>query len=111
MVRAINFKINGFHAQTCESTEKKDDTSQLDYNIGPMRRHDEVYIHNGVRTWATWDHLPTCARIHDEKQTNFPKGKRKKKWTGWKPNTDEQTIELRKEMMDKNDDNSDEDLV
>ena len=27
------------------SREKKEETSQLDYIIGPMRRNDEVYIH------------------------------------------------------------------
>ena len=47
-----------------------------------------------------------------KKQTqNFPKGKRKKKWTGWKPKIDEQTIEFRRDVMEKNDDKSDEDLV
>ena len=41
------------------SPEKKEETSQLDYIIGPMRRNGEVYIHNDVRTWSTWDHNPT----------------------------------------------------
>ena len=40
--------------------------------------------------------LPNYARLQDEQQTiNFLKGKRKK-WTGWKPKTEEQTIEFRK---------------
>ena len=38
------------------SPAKKEETSQLDCIIGPMRRNDEVYIHNDVRTWSTWDH-------------------------------------------------------
>ena len=29
----------------------------LDYVIGPMRRNDEVYIHNALRQWAIWDHF------------------------------------------------------
>ena len=77
-----------------------------------IRRKDEVYIHNDVRTWAMWDHYPICARIQDEEQTkNSAKGKRKKKWTGWKPKTDEQTIEFRKRVMEKYDVKSDEDWL
>ena len=39
------------------------------------------------------------------------KGKRKKKWTGWKPKTDEHTIEFSKRVVEKYDDKSDEDWV
>ena len=31
------------------SPEKEEEISQLDYVIGPMRREDEVYIHNEGR--------------------------------------------------------------
>ena len=84
----------------------------MDYIIGPRRRNDEENIRNDVRTWATWDHYPIYDRIQDEEQTkNFPKGMRMKKWTGWKPKADEQTIEFKRKVMEKNDDKSDEDLV
>ena len=74
-----------------------------------MRRNDEVYIHNDVRAWATWDHCSIYARIQEEEQAkNIAKGKRKKTWTGWKPKTDEQTLEFRKKVMEKNDDTEDE---
>ena len=43
--------------------DKKEELSQLDYIIGPMRRNDEVYIHNAGRLWTTWDHYPIFARI------------------------------------------------
>ena len=33
------------------SPEKREETSQLDHIIGPMRRCNEVYIHNDERTW------------------------------------------------------------
>ena len=49
--------------------EKKVETSQLDFIIGPMRRNDEVFIHNDVGSWATWDHDPIFAKIQDEEQT------------------------------------------
>ena len=42
--------------------DRKEELSQLDYIIGPMRRNDEVYIHNARRLWATWDHCPFFAR-------------------------------------------------
>ena len=49
---------------------------------------------------------PKNARILDEEQTeSFPKGKRKKKWTGWKPKTDERKIGFRKKVMENGDDN------
>ena len=39
------------------SPGKKEETSQLDYIIGPMRRDDEICIHNEERKGATRDHL------------------------------------------------------
>ena len=60
------------------------------------------YIHNDERTWATWDHYSFFARIQEERQTyDFTKGE-KKKWTEWKPKTDEQTMEFRIKVMEKN---------
>ena len=77
-----------------------------------MRRDDEVYMCNDVGTWETWDHYSIFARIQEEEQTDsFRKGKRKKKWTGWKPKTDEQQIEFRKKVMEDGDDKIDEDLA
>ena len=99
-------------AFTHKHLSKKKETSKLDYIVGPMRRKDEVYIRNDVRTCATWDHYPISLpgyRMRN-KQQNFPEGKRKK-WTGCKPKTDEQTIEFRRNVMEKGDDKSDEDLV
>ena len=50
------------------------------------------------------------ARIQEEEQTvSFPKGKRKKKWTGWKPKTDEQTSEFGKKVMEGGEDKIEED--
>ena len=47
----------------------------------------------------------------EELTKHFAKGKRKKKWTGWKPKTDEYTIEFSKRVVEKYDDKFDEDLV
>ena len=69
--------------------DKKEVLSQLDCIIGPMRRNDEIYIHNAGRLWATWDHYPIFARIHEERHVKAFQ-KRHKKWTGWKPTTEEQ---------------------
>ena len=44
--------------------DRKEELWQLDYIIGPMRRNDEIYIHNERRLWATWNHHPIFARIH-----------------------------------------------
>ena len=44
-----------FYAQAL-GPEKEEEISQLDHIIGPMRRNDEIYIHNEGRLWATWDH-------------------------------------------------------
>ena len=86
MVQVRKGERNGLHAQTCESKNKQEETSQLVYIIGP-RRYDEVYIYNDVRTWATWDHYPKYARIQEEEEIeSFPK--ETKKWTGWKPKTE-----------------------
>ena len=85
------------------SPDRKEETSQLDNIIGPMRRNDEIYIRNDVRTWASWDHYTMKTRIQNEAQSkSFSNGNRKKKWTGWKPRTDEQTVEFRKMVMEKN---------
>ena len=48
-------------------------------------------------------------RIQEEELTTiFAKGKIKKKWTGWRPKTDEQTQEFRKNVMEKNFDTEDD---
>ena len=71
-----------------------------------------MYISNDVRTWTTWDRYSIYARIQDEEQTgSFPKKKKKKKWTGRKPKTDEQKTEFRKSVMEKGGDKIHEDLV
>ena len=55
--------------------------------------------------------LPIYARIQEEEQTeSFPERKRKKKWTGWKPKTDEQKkLNLRKKVTEGDEDKIEED--
>ena len=48
----------------------KKETSQQDYIIGPMRRDDEMNIHNEERMWATWNHCSISSRIQEEGRTN-----------------------------------------
>ena len=51
------------------SADKEEEISQLDYIIGPMRRNDEIYIHNEGRLWATSAHCPIFARIQEKRHT------------------------------------------
>ena len=78
--------------------DRKEELSQLDYIIGPMGRNDEFYIHIERRLWATWDNDPIFARIHEE-PTFKVFHKRHKKWTGWKPTTEEQLMIFTREVM------------
>ena len=48
-------------------------------------------------------------RMKNKQKKSLRKGK--KKWTGWKPKTDEQKHEFRKNVMEKYDDKVDEDLA
>ena len=73
--------------------DRKGELSQLDYIIGPIRRNDDVYIHNAGILWATWDHYLIFPRIHEEPHVKAFH-KRNKKWTGWKPTTEEQLMFL-----------------
>ena len=82
------------------SQDKKEEISQLDYIIGPMRRNDEIYIHIAGRLWATWDHYPIFARIQEEAHARVFQT-RNKKWTGWKPTTEDQSLKFKKEVMRK----------
>ena len=47
---------------------------------------------------TTTRHVPGYRK--ESKQSVFRKEKRKKKWTGWKPKTDEQTNEFGKKVME-----------
>ena len=80
--------------------DRKEELLQLDYVIGPMGRNEEVYIHIAGRLWATWDHYPILARIEEEPHVkDFQK--RNKKWTGWKPTTEEQLLLFKRGVMKK----------
>ena len=46
----------------------------------------------------------------DEISKNFPARGRRKKWTGWRPKTDEQKIEFQKEVMESRDEKLEENL-
>ena len=50
------------------------------------------------RSWATWDHSPIFARIQEEPHINVFQ-KRNKKSTGWKPTTEDQLMQIEKEVM------------
>ena len=76
------------------SPEKKEEISQEDNIIGPMRTNDEIYIYNGGRLWATWDHYPICATREEDAHKKNQRGN--KKWTGWKPITVEHSLKFKK---------------
>ena len=88
--------------------DRKKELLQLDYIIGPMRRNDEVYIHNAGRLWATRDHYPIFAWIHEEPHVKVFQ-KRNKEWTGWKPTTEEQLMQFTRKVT-KNERDTEEDL-
>ena len=84
----------------------------MDYIIGPRRRDDDAYIHNDVKLWDAWDHYPIYARIQEGKSTeHLAERKRTKKWTGWRPRTDEEQIEFKKNVMENGEDRTDEHLA
>ena len=66
--------------------------SQLDYiHVG---RDDEVYINNEERR-GQHGTSPFYKDTGGRANNNFTKGE-EKKWTGWKPKSDEQTMEFKK---------------
>ena len=83
------------------SPEKKHKfAAGLHYIIGPMRRNDEIYIHNARRKWATWDHHPIFAWTQEEPHIKVFQ-KSDKKWTGWRPTTEDQLMHFKKKVMKK----------
>ena len=52
-----------------------------------------------------------CQDTGKERKQKIQKGRRTKKWTGWRPRTEEQKIEFKKKEMEDGEDSDDEDLV
>ena len=65
------------------SPEKKRINSQLDHIIGPMRRSDEIYIHNARRLYGQFGTTTLFSREHKKNHTSKSFKKGIKKWTGW----------------------------
>ena len=74
------------------SPDKNEETSQLDYIIRSMTRNHEVFVHREGRLWATWDHYPIYARIQEAGYSKHLEKGDKKKWTGWTPKTELQSL-------------------
>ena len=83
------------------SPDKKEEISQLDHIIRPKRRNDEIYIHNERRLWATWHHYLHFRENRRRTTCQCLFQKRYKKWTGWKPTTEEQLIRFKKGSHEK----------
>ena len=83
-------------------------TTTLDQGEDTMKCTFAMMSERGQRGTTT---LFFARRQEEEQIERFPKGNRKKKWTGWKPKTDEQRIEFRKKVMVYGDDKIDEDLT
>ena len=65
-------------------------TTQLDYIVAPKRALDQAYIHYDVLLWHARDHFPIYATIQeDDVKTDCTQKKKKKKWAGWRPLSDE----------------------
>ena len=64
--------------------------AQLDYIIGPRWKSDDACIHNDVKIWDSWDHCPIYAMIQEDEIAKYFPARKRKKWTGWRPKTDEQ---------------------
>ena len=59
--------------------------------------------------WDSRDHHPIYARIQEGKSAeNYAGRRRTKKWTGWRPRTDEQKIEFKKKVVENGEDKIDE---
>ena len=67
--------------------DKKEEISQLDCIIGPMRRNDEIYIHNIL-----------CVREYKKRHTHRFSKKQNTKWKGV-PTTEDQSVKFHKEVM------------
>ena len=76
------------------SSGKQEETSQLDYTIGPVRRDDALSIHNEEETWTTWDHN-FSARIYSRINILFFQKEKKE--------VDCMVIKKRREWKKKND--------
>ena len=81
---------------------------QLDYIVGPRRKDDHAQTFNVNKLWAT---SGLCEDTGRKSAKHFPKRKRTRKWTGWKPRTDEQKIEFKKKVMEDGEDGIDEDFA
>ena len=76
--------------------------TQLDYIIGSKKPSDQVYVHNDVKLWGTWDHYPIYATIQEDDVNKYPiQRKNKKKWAGWRPLNDDAKIEQKKTVITK----------
>ena len=67
---------------------KKEEISQLDCIIGPMRRNDEIFIHNIL-----------CLREYKKRHTYEFSKNRTKCGRGWKSTTEDQSVKFHKEVM------------
>ena len=84
--------------------------AHLDHIIGPRWKSDAAYINNHVKIWDSWDHYPIYVVVQEDETLNYFSARRRKRWTGWRPDNDEATIEFQKAVMDKNDDKQEENL-
>ena len=57
-------------------TEDGGRTSQLDYILGPRMASDQVYTHNDVKFWCTWDRDVFAMIQEDGSETYFTREKR-----------------------------------
>ena len=58
-------------------------TSQLDYILGPRMASDQVYVHNDVKLWSTWDlYLINATIQEDDDQGYFAQKKKRKRRDG-----------------------------
>ena len=69
-----------------------------------------MYIHNDVRTWATWDHCAINARIRDEGQaTHFARKRKEQEEVDRMEAKDRRANNrIQKKVMEKNDDTGDD---
>ena len=90
ILKELNRKDTSSWSSCCRERPSRTSDAHLGYIVGPRRISDKAFMHNDVKTWDSWDHYPNYSIIQENEAQNYSATtRRKKKWTGWRPENDE----------------------
>ena len=99
-------------AHTHQQWRPRGEVSQLDYILGPKANLCDTHIWNKEKVCSTWDHYPVCAIIHKQEEDGWSTvKKRRREWTGWRPQDDEQEEKFKQIVLQRGDEETLECLV